>query len=246
MRCNTTRRPLSFHRDEGESELNEREAWGRGRGGERRITRARRTKAEKENTRTRRGSQDEREKETREREEETRERERKEPEARERRREEWFTCIASIALAQGQRVCETEDQTGSGPPSFQFPAPCALSFSLPLRALRRSPASLAASLLHRISPFLSLSRPLSSSSRAATLALRYANNCVTDALLLLKAYYTCERLCAPGRVTKYEKLRMTYCECACTHKGIIIISAIQFFMSCYIYIYIINILSTIL
>jgi len=43
------------------------------------------------------------------------------------RREEWFTCIASIALAQGQRVCETEDQTGSGPPSFQFPAPCSLT-----------------------------------------------------------------------------------------------------------------------
>ncbi|KAG6797039.1 RNA-binding protein MEX3A [Apis mellifera caucasica] len=38
--------------------------------------------------------------------------------------EEWFTCIASIAPAQGQGVCETEDQTGSGPPSFQFPAPC--------------------------------------------------------------------------------------------------------------------------
>lgn len=41
--------------------------------------------------------------------------------------EEWFTCIASIAPAQGQRVCETEEQTGSGPPSFQFPAPYTLS-----------------------------------------------------------------------------------------------------------------------
>lgn len=49
--------------------------------------------------------------------------------------EEWFTCIASIAPAQGQGVCETEDQTGSGPPSFQFPAPCPLSLSLYSRLL---------------------------------------------------------------------------------------------------------------
>ncbi|CAK9810099.1 RNA-binding protein MEX3A [Anthophora quadrimaculata] len=34
------------------------------------------------------------------------------PSAKEGKGEEWFTCIASIAPAQGQRVCETEDQTG--------------------------------------------------------------------------------------------------------------------------------------
>ena len=38
--------------------------------------------------------------------------------------EEWFTCIASIAPAQGQRVCETEDQTGVGT-SF-LPVSCTL------------------------------------------------------------------------------------------------------------------------
>lgn len=57
---------------------------------------------------------------------------------KEERREEWFTCIASIALAQGQRVCETEDQTGSGPPSFQFSAPCSLTALLPLALLLRA------------------------------------------------------------------------------------------------------------
>lgn len=62
--------------------------------------------------------------------------------------EEWFTCIASIAPAQGQGVCETEDQTGSGPPSFQFPAPCPLSLSLYSRLLLSS-QPLPASLLFR-------------------------------------------------------------------------------------------------
>lgn len=64
------------------------------------------------------------------------------PGAKEGRREEWFTCIASIALAQGQRVCETKDQTGSGPPSFQFPAPCSLAALLPLSCFARHLTSL--------------------------------------------------------------------------------------------------------
>lgn len=71
-------------------------------------------------------------------------------EARSEGREEWFTCIASIALAQGQRVCETEDQTGSGPPSFQFPAPCSLTAprrSLASRSVPTSPRPLPFSLL---------------------------------------------------------------------------------------------------
>lgn len=113
-----------------------------------------------------RSSQDEREKEMRKKRQ--REMERGAAGAKEGRREEWFTCIASIALAQGQRVCETEDQTGSGPPSFQFPAPCSLSHRalLPLSCFARHLTSLSLSFVS----FFSI-----------LLAMRYANNCIMHA-----------------------------------------------------------------
>lgn len=101
---------------------------------------------------------------------ERRKRRRGAPGAKEGRREEWFTCIASIALAQGQRVCETEDQTGSGPPSFQFPAPCSLTALSPLSCFARH---LTMSLLSLLSfplcvPRLSDTQTIASCTRAAT------------------------------------------------------------------------------
>ena len=100
---------------EGESELNEREVGER----ERKRRRRRRMKTAKDSRGMEKGGRLRTETDGRRR-----------SGVEEGKVEEWFTCIASIAPAQGQGVCETEDQTGSGPPSFQFPAPCPLSLSL--------------------------------------------------------------------------------------------------------------------
>lgn len=126
-------RLLSFHHDEGESELNEKEV---------REERERERENEKGKRRKRRTGDSLRTSARRRCESAGKKRQRRTPGAKEGRREEWFTCIASIALPQGQRVCETEDQTGSGPPSFQFPAPCSLTALLPLSCFARHLTSL--------------------------------------------------------------------------------------------------------
>ena len=119
---------------EGESELNEREVGER----ERKRRRRRRMKTAKDSRGMEKGGRLRTETDGRRR-----------SGVEEGKVEEWFTCIASIAPAQGQGVCETEDQTGSGPPSFQFPAPCPLSLSLYSRLLLLPSQPLPASLLFR-------------------------------------------------------------------------------------------------
>lgn len=150
-------RLLSFHRDEGESELNEMEV---------REERERERKGNGERTEN---GEILRTSARRRCESAGKKRQRWAPGAKEGRREEWFTCIASIALAQGQGVCETEDQTGSGPPSFQFPAPCSLTALLPLSCFTRHLTSL--SFLFRSPPCVSRlndTQTIASCTRAAT------------------------------------------------------------------------------